>query len=181
LLSVAAAALAATAMAAIVVMDVDACGTCSETFTDALRASRVVTVSFVVAAAADGSATLRTERVLKGSAPFTQSYPPDDKAVHLTAGSRIVLMSLGNTLDFRGVWVLTINGDGTLDSAGLRDPPKTLAELEALIAMPQTDTVEFGTALARRSPGDLLIAVGLGLLLIAGGWLRRIGAVRSLR
>ena len=173
---VVAAALSMLAMTIAGVTNAEACGTGSETFGDALRASSVVTVSFVVAAAADGSATLRTERVLKGSAPPTHSYPPDDKAVRLKPGTRIVLMGGERTIDFRGVWALTVKSDGTLDSTGLRDAPSTLAALEALIAMPQTAAVEFGTAPARQSPGGQLIAAGAGLLLIAGAWLRRIQA-----
>src|SRR3989442_94894 len=86
-LSIAAAALVRVALATTFVTNVGACATCSPTFAEAFRASSVVTVSFVMAAAADGSATLQTERVLKGSAPSLRTYPPDDKAVHLTAGT----------------------------------------------------------------------------------------------
>jgi hypothetical protein len=159
-------------------INVEACGTCSDPFHQALQAASVVTVSVVVEAAADGSATLQTERVLKGTAPPIRSYPPDDKAVRLTAGSHIVLMALGDTLDFRAVWVLSLAADGTLGSTQFSDAPKSLAELEALIALPETGTVEFGRPPAVPSPGGRLVAAGAALLLIAGVWARWIGAVR---
>jgi hypothetical protein len=180
-LPLAAAVFIAISVPSAAVTGVAACATCSPTFAEALRASSVVTVSFVLEAAADGSATLRTERVLKGSAPPLQTYSPDDKAVHLTAGATIVLMGGQETLDFRGVWVLTVNGDGTLDSAGLRGAPRTLAELEAFVALPETATVQFGRASAVPSLGGQLIVTGAALLLIAGVWIRRIGATSHAR
>jgi hypothetical protein len=151
------------------------------TFQQVFRASSIVAVVLVLAASSDGSATLATERVLKGNPASVRTYPADDKAVPLLAGSRLVLIQGGETLDFRGTYALPVAPDGTIDVQGLAGAPRTLAELEAFAALPETATAGFEKMPAVPSPGGQLIAVGTALLLIAGGWLRRIETHRRPR
>ena len=147
------------------------------TFAQLVFAADTVAVVTVIAAAPDGSATIRYDRVYKGVARGERSFPADNKALPLTTGSRVLLLEAGGTLDFRGNQARTIDARGNIDVRDIPGAPRTLAELDAYFTPPETDTVP----LARDSgaPDGLPLTAAGTALLGLGLLLRRRAAMRD--
>ena len=137
------------------------------TFGQLVFAHRVVAVVTVLAAAPDGTATIRYDRVYKGHVSGTEEYPADDKAVPLAAGERVLLLFNEDTLDFRGAYAQEISADGVIDVHGIPGAPGTLAELDAFFTLPASDAVSFGRV---GEPANAPALVGVGLLLLGAAF-----------
>ena len=84
----------------------------------------------------------------------------------------MLLLSLGETLDFRGNEAYRIADDGHIDIRDVPGAPTTLTALDGYFNPPETDAPTFGRSApsSRSAPG--LIALGLILVAAAIAWRR---------
>lgn len=151
------------------------------------RVSRLITLADVTTASKAGAYVLHVEHVFKGQAGSRLTFGPDNKAVALLEGERVLIAQMDpRFLDFRGTTIWRVGSNGRLSDAGVVGQPLTLADFYAYLRLPGTDSspAPLGTATRRADTWPVIVVsgfLGFGLALLWPGRLpRRRAAVAPL-
>ena len=99
-------------------------GSAAPPFPQLVRIAQLVTLADVTSVRSAGAYVLTIEHVYKGQAPNEIIFAPDDKAVSLSLGSRVLLLQMDRRyLDFRGTFVWVVGSDGRLSDAKVTAVP----------------------------------------------------------